>query len=133
MTGDLRGTTLPPPSKQTPCGASTKSHEIASFERGKIRRINKCRCADERALSRPHKGRDGEVSPLWRSPARLSEFKKQMMWKVEGKVKESYVEVKRSQNPIQDFTKSMLELIVYHHGMIMEAFLDIWRTMVFNH
>nr|XP_043635153.1 transcription repressor OFP7-like [Erigeron canadensis] len=99
----------------------------------------------------------GEVlSPEWGSPARLSVFKKLMSCKVDGKVKESFAVVKTSDNPYEDFKKSMMEMIVenqlyedsdlkqllecllslntrYHHGVIMEAFSEIWHTMFIDH
>ncbi|KAL8240549.1 hypothetical protein R6Q59_013904 [Mikania micrantha] len=98
---------------------------------------------------------DNQVSPEWGSPARLSVFKKLMPCKVEGKVKESFAVVKRSEKPYEDFKKSMMEMIVenqiyeegdlkqllqcflslnsrYHHGVIMEAFLEIWKNMLIS-
>ncbi|GKA98364.1 transcription repressor OFP7-like protein [Tanacetum coccineum] len=106
----------------------------------------------ELARSRHYSGQVGDVSPEWGSPARLSVFKKLMPWKVEGKVKESFAVVKRSENPYEDFKKSMIEMIVEkqmyqecdlnqllqcflslnsrcHHVIIMRAFSDIWHTM----
>ncbi|XP_076952604.1 transcription repressor OFP2-like [Bidens hawaiensis] len=97
-------------------------------------------------------GGDGEVSPEWGSPARLSVFKKLMSCEVEGKVKESFAVVKKSEKPYEDFKTSMMEMIVenqmyeesdlkqllecflslnswYHHGVIMQAFSEIWNTV----
>ncbi|KAK3033822.1 hypothetical protein RJ639_034240 [Escallonia herrerae] len=88
------------------------------------------------------------------SPARLSVFKKLVpSWaSVEGKVKESFAVVKRSSDPYEDFKKSMVEMILekemfeerdleellqcflslnsrVHHGVIVEAFSEIWTAM----
>ncbi|KAK1440598.1 hypothetical protein QVD17_06427 [Tagetes erecta] len=105
--------------------------------------------------SRHDGGGDGEVSPEWGSPARLSVFKKLMPCKVDGRVKESFAVVKRSEKPYDDFKKSMMEMIVeneiyeesdlkqllqcflslnswYHHGVIMEAFTEIWNNFSLN-
>ncbi|PWA95812.1 ovate family protein 7 [Artemisia annua] len=110
----------------------------------------------ELARSRQYSGQVGDVSPEWGSPARLSVFKKLLPWKVEGKVKESFAVVKRSENPYEDFKKSMMEMIVEkqmyeecdlnqllqcflslnsrcHHGIIMEAFSHISNTMFLDH
>lgn len=90
------------------------------------------------------------TSPEWGSPARLSVFKK--MIPVEGKMKESFAVVKRSENPYDDFKRSMMEMILekqmfgesdleqllqcflslnsrFHHGVIVDAFSEIWDTM----
>ncbi|KVI08822.1 Ovate protein family, C-terminal [Cynara cardunculus var. scolymus] len=66
----------------------------------------------KRVKSRHKGGKGGGVSPEWGSPARLSVFKKLMPCKVEGKVRESFAVVKRSENPYEDFKKSMTEMIV---------------------
>ncbi|KAI3712915.1 hypothetical protein L1987_71484 [Smallanthus sonchifolius] len=96
--------------------------------------------------------RNGGRSPEWGSPARLSVFKKLIPCKVEGKMKESFALVKRSLDPYDDFKKSMMEMIMekemfeegdleqllqcylslnsrFHHGVIVEAFTEIWDTM----
>ncbi|KAJ9540860.1 LOW QUALITY PROTEIN: hypothetical protein OSB04_027366 [Centaurea solstitialis] len=90
----------------------------------------------------------GGLSPECGSPERLSVFMKLMPCKA----KESFAVVKRSENPYEDFKRSMVEMIVekemveegdltqllqcflslnsrYHHGVIMEAFSEIWDTM----
>nr|XP_043608706.1 transcription repressor OFP7-like [Erigeron canadensis] len=92
------------------------------------------------------------ASPEWGSPARLSVFKKMIPCNVEGKIKESFAIVKKSEDPYDDFKKSMLEMIMekqmyeesdleqllqcflslnsrFHHGVIVEAFSEIWDTM----
>ncbi|KAH9611404.1 hypothetical protein KSS87_018330, partial [Heliosperma pusillum] len=93
------------------------------------------------------------------SPARLSEFMRKMVPPcraedevVEGKVRESYAVVKRSENPYNDFRRSMAEMVVEKnmfdrkdmeellrcflslnseslHGVIVEAFVDIWDAL----
>ncbi|XP_076910902.1 uncharacterized protein LOC143568701 [Bidens hawaiensis] len=105
-----------------------------------------------RSASGHNSGGDGEVSPEWGSPTRLSVFKKLMSCKVEGKVKESFAVVKKLEKPYEDFKTSMMEMIVenqmyeesdlkqllecflslnswYHHGVIMQAFSEIWNTV----
>ncbi|CAK9150737.1 unnamed protein product [Ilex paraguariensis] len=86
------------------------------------------------------------------SPARLSMFKKLIPCTVDGKVKESFAIVKKSDDPYEDFKRSMMEMILekqmfekedleqllqcflslnsrHHHGVIVEAFSEIWETM----
>lgn len=92
------------------------------------------------------------TSPECASPARLSVFKKLIPGNVEGKVKESFAVVKKSEDPFEDFKRSMMEMILekqmfeerdleqllqcflslnsrYHHGVIVEAFTEIWDTI----
>ncbi|XAR73883.1 hypothetical protein NMG60_11008001 [Bertholletia excelsa] len=86
------------------------------------------------------------------SPARLSVFKRMIPCRVEGKVKESFAVVKRSEDPYEDFKRSMKEMIVEkhmyeeadleqlllcflslnsrrHHRVIVQAFTEIWECM----
>lgn len=46
------------------------------------------------------------------SPARLSMFKKLIPCSVDGKVKESFAVVKKSEDPYEDFKRSMMEMIL---------------------
>ena len=69
-----------------------------------------------------------------------------------GKVRESYAVVKKTENPYEDFKRSMLEMILekqmfettdleellhcflslnsrVHHGVIVEAFSEIWEIL----
>ncbi|KAJ8549156.1 hypothetical protein K7X08_032863 [Anisodus acutangulus] len=85
-------------------------------------------------------------------PPRLSEFKKLIPSSVDGKVKESFAIVKKSEDPYEDFKRSMMEMILEkqmfekndleqllecflslnakdYHGMIVEAFSEIWKTL----
>ncbi|XP_004234614.1 transcription repressor OFP7 isoform X2 [Solanum lycopersicum] len=89
---------------------------------------------------------DGELPP------RLSVFKKLIPCNVEGKVKESFAIVKKSEDPYEDFKSSMMEMILEKkifekndleqllqcflslnakncHGVIVEAFSEIWETL----
>ncbi|KAK4346822.1 hypothetical protein RND71_033161 [Anisodus tanguticus] len=100
------------------------------------------------------KGRRSSVSTLSNSelPARLSVFKKLIPCSVDGKVKESFAIVKKSQDPYEDFKRSMMEMILekqmfekneleqllqcflslngkHYHGVIVEAFSEIWETL----
>lgn len=92
-------------------------------------------------------------------PARLSEFMRKMLPSkaeeeevVEGKVRESYAVVKRSEDPYKDFRRSMAEMVMekemferkdleellrcflelnseHLHGVIVRAFVDIWVAL----
>ncbi|PWA49880.1 ovate family protein 7 [Artemisia annua] len=95
------------------------------------------------------------TSPEWGSPTRLSVFKKMIPCKVEGKIKESFAVVKKSEDPYDDFKKSMMEMIMekqmfeehdleqllqcflslnsrFHHGVIVDAFSEIWGTIHYS-
>ncbi|KAL2247050.1 UNVERIFIED_CONTAM: Transcription repressor OFP7 [Sesamum indicum] len=86
------------------------------------------------------------------TPARLSVFKKLIPCTVDGKVKESFAIVKRSEDPYEDFKSSMMDMIVekqmfeekdleqllqcflslnsrHYHGIIVEAFSEIWEAI----
>ncbi|GKU99133.1 hypothetical protein SLEP1_g12024 [Rubroshorea leprosula] len=87
------------------------------------------------------------------SPARLSMFLQRMIpCAVEGKVRESFAVVKRSEDPFEDFKRSMMEMILekqmfeekdleqllqcflslnsrHHHGVIIQAFAQIWEAL----
>ncbi|XP_047946613.1 transcription repressor OFP7-like [Salvia hispanica] len=86
------------------------------------------------------------------APARLSMLKKLIPCTVEGKVKESFAIVKKSEDPLGDFRRSMMDMIVEkqmyekkdleqllqcflslnsrsYHGVIVEAFSEIWAEM----
>ncbi|KAG6412424.1 hypothetical protein SASPL_125102 [Salvia splendens] len=101
----------------------------------------------------PRRSRRSRRAPVMETtPARLSVFKKLIPCTVEGKVKESFAIVKRSENPLEDFKKSMMDMIVEkqmfdkkdleqllqcflslnstnYHGIIVEAFSQIWTAM----
>lgn len=91
-------------------------------------------------------------SPESGSPARLSVFRKLIPCTLDGKVRESFAVVKRSEDPYEDFKRSMLEMIMekqmfeardleqllhcflslnsrHHHGVIVEAFSEIWDAL----
>lgn len=89
------------------------------------------------------------------SPARLSAFMRKMApcrAVADGKVRESFAVVKRSEDPYDDFRKSMVEMVVekkmfeereleellrcflslnskHHHETIVRAFTQIWETL----
>ncbi|KAK9164105.1 hypothetical protein Syun_005007 [Stephania yunnanensis] len=92
-------------------------------------------------------GNGGAPVPEGVSPARLSRF-----CSIEGKVRESFAVVKRSVEPLEDFKRSMVEMILEkemvevgeleellrcflslnsrdHHGVIVEAFAEIYEAM----
>ncbi|XP_047974461.1 transcription repressor OFP7-like [Salvia hispanica] len=101
---------------------------------------------------RSRRSRRAPAREMETTPARLSVFKKLIPCTVEGKVKESFAIVKRSENPLEDFKKSMMDMIVEkqmfdkkdleqllhcflslnssnYHGIIVEAFSQIWTAM----
>ena len=86
------------------------------------------------------------------SPARLSRLQWLIPCTVEGKVRESFAVVKKSDDPFEDFKRSMMEMILEkemfeekdleqllhcflslnlreHHGVIVQAFSEIWDTL----
>ncbi|KAL9394040.1 hypothetical protein Peur_013325 [Populus x canadensis] len=86
------------------------------------------------------------------SPARLSRLQWLIPCTVEGKVRESFAVVKKSEDPFEDFKRSMMEMILEkemfeekdleqllhcflslnlreHHGVIVQAFSEIWDTL----
>ncbi|CAL9027059.1 unnamed protein product [Prunus brigantina] len=86
------------------------------------------------------------------APARLSVFQRLIPCTVEGKVRESFAVVKKSEDPYEDFKRSMMEMILEkqmfdereleqllhcflslnsreHHGVIVEAFAEIWEAL----
>lgn len=87
------------------------------------------------------------------TPARLSLFLKRLMpCALEGKVRDSFAVVKKSEDPYEDFKGSMLEMILekemfedkdleqllqcflslnsrQHHGAIVKAFSEIWEAL----
>ncbi|KAG2724784.1 hypothetical protein I3760_01G033600 [Carya illinoinensis] len=86
------------------------------------------------------------------SPARLSMFQRLIPCTVDGKVRESFAVVKKSEDPYEDFKRSMMEMILEkqmfddkdleqllhcflslnareHHGVIVQAFSEIWEAL----
>ncbi|KAK8652948.1 hypothetical protein V6N13_126969 [Hibiscus sabdariffa] len=87
------------------------------------------------------------------SPARLSSFLRRIIpCTVEGKVSESFAVVKKSEDPYEDFKRSMMDMILekqmfeekdleqllhcflslnsrHHHGVIVQAFSEIWEAL----
>ncbi|XWS42035.1 hypothetical protein CRYUN_Cryun17cG0134100 [Craigia yunnanensis] len=87
------------------------------------------------------------------SPSRLSSFLQRMIpCTVDGKLRESFAVVKKSEDPYEDFKRSMMEMILqklmseekdleqllhcflslnsrHHHGVIVQAFVEIWEAL----
>lgn len=86
------------------------------------------------------------------SPEKSSILKRMIPWPAEGKVRESVAVVKKSQDPYEDFKRSMLEMIWekemfevheleqllqcflslnsrQYHGTIVDAFSEIWEVL----
>ncbi|KAE7999901.1 hypothetical protein FH972_004285 [Carpinus fangiana] len=91
-------------------------------------------------------------SPETDSPARLSMFQRLIPCTVDGKVRESFAVVKKSEDPYDDFKRSMMEMILekqmfddkdleqllhcflslnarQHHVVIVQAFSEIWEAL----
>ncbi|OIT29255.1 PREDICTED: transcription repressor OFP7-like [Nicotiana attenuata] len=129
--------------------------ETATIRRRKKRnRKTKRRVKHSRRSFSSSKGRRSSVSTSSDNelPARLSVFQKLISCSVDGKVKESFAIVKKSQDPYEDFKRSMMEMILekqmfekneleqllqcflslngkHYHGLIVEAFSEIWETL----
>ncbi|PON67697.1 Ovate protein family, C-terminal [Parasponia andersonii] len=86
------------------------------------------------------------------TPARLSMFQRMIPCTVDGKVRESFAVIKKSEDPYVDFKRSMMEMILEkqmfddkdleqllhcflslnsrdHHGIIVQAFSEIWEVL----
>lgn len=98
----------------------------------------------------------GLSSPEIETPARLSLFLHRLIpCTVDGKVRESFAVVKKSEDPYEDFKRSMMEMILekqmfeekdleellqcfltlnsrQHHGVIVEAFAEIWEALFYR-
>ncbi|KAF8406411.1 hypothetical protein HHK36_008498 [Tetracentron sinense] len=91
-------------------------------------------------------------SPENELPARLSVFRRLISCTMDGKVRESFAVVKKSEDPYEDFKRSMLEMILEkhmfeandleqllqcflslnsrdHHEVIVQAFSEIWEAL----
>ncbi|XP_028775667.1 transcription repressor OFP7-like [Neltuma alba] len=97
------------------------------------------------------KKKDGRAS-FSSSPARVSMLLRLIPCSVEGKVRESFAVVKRSEDPYEDFRRSMMEMVLEkqifeeadleqllhcflslnsseHHGVIVQVFAEIWQAL----
>ncbi|KAI8542405.1 hypothetical protein RHMOL_Rhmol08G0136400 [Rhododendron molle] len=133
-------------STSTDSSASTRRRPIKSKKKNDKRGGEKSRGRGS--------GGGGGGSGGGESPARLSSVFKRMIpcGVLEGKVKESYAVVKRSEDPKEDFKRSMMEMVVEkqmfeereleqllrcflslnsrsHQGVIVEAFTEIWEAL----
>lgn len=117
----------------------------------------------KRSVSKPKPRRSLSISmssvfssPEIETPARLSMFLQRLIpCSVEGKVRESFAVVKKSEDPYEDFRKSMMEMIEekemfeeqeleellqcfltlnsrQHHRVIVEAFTKIWEDLFYR-
>ncbi|KAK9285712.1 hypothetical protein L1049_024911 [Liquidambar formosana] len=117
-------------------------------KKNKRNRVKKVKRA-KRCVS---KKKRGGSTPESESPARLSVFQRLIPCTVDGKVRESFAVVKKSEDPYEDFKRSMMEMILekqmfeekdleqllhcflslnsrHHHGVIVEAFSEIWEVL----
>ncbi|XP_021911635.1 transcription repressor OFP7 [Carica papaya] len=114
------------------------------------------RCCGMKGKRRSWTSAISSSSPEKESPARLSMFLQRMIaCTVEGKVRESFAVVKRSEEPYEDFKRSMMEMVLekemfegkdleqllqcflslnsrQHHAAIVRAFSDIWEALFCN-
>ncbi|GMH14719.1 hypothetical protein Nepgr_016560 [Nepenthes gracilis] len=106
------------------------------------------------AEARKRSARRSSVSSSGESetPARLSVFQRLIPCTVDGKVRESFAVVKKSDDPYEDFRRSMMDMILekqmferrdleqllhcflslnsrHHHGVIVEVFTEIWEAL----
>lgn len=129
-------------------GYSLKTmNEFKSYE---IKRSKKPTNSGEKKEKSPEDNDDGEMKS---SPeGKKTVFEKLMPCMVEGKVNESYAVMKKSEDPYEDFKKSMMEMIMEkqiseaedlekllmcflslnakdHHHVIVEAFTQVWEEL----
>ncbi|KAI4327576.1 hypothetical protein L6164_020018 [Bauhinia variegata] len=127
----------------------TSSNEGKKMKQKQKKRIKNKKKKSRRSVSMRKKSIS---SPQNGSPARLSMFQRLIPCRVEGKMRESFAVVKRSEDPYEDFRMSMMEMVVEkqmfekkdleqllhcflslnssrHHGIIIEAFTEIWEAL----
>ncbi|KAF9682296.1 hypothetical protein SADUNF_Sadunf05G0094100 [Salix dunnii] len=120
------------------------------FKRTKRGRKAKGGVSKKGTRRRGRKARNSSDGSL--SPARLSMFQRLIPCTVEGKVRDSFAVVKKSEDPYEDFKRSMMEMILEkemfeekdleqllhcflslnfreHHGVIFQAFCEIWDNL----
>lgn len=132
-------------------GYSLKTiNEAKAYE---IKRRNKTPNSGEKMDKSPEDDDDGEMTA---SPeGKKTVFEKLMPCMVEGKVNESYAVMKKSEDPYEDFKKSMMEMIMEkqiseaedlekllmcflslnakdHHHVIVQAFSQVWEELFFS-
>ena len=106
----------------------------------------------KRSVSKQGRKSSSSVESGETTPARLSMFQKMISCTVDGKVRESFAVVKKSEDPYEDFKRSMLEMILEkqmfddkdleqllhcflslnsrdYHGIIVQAFSEIWEIL----
>ncbi|GAB4847123.1 hypothetical protein Ancab_026132 [Ancistrocladus abbreviatus] len=111
----------------------------------------KKRCAGRKRWSVSSAG-ETERESASVTPARLSLFQRLIPCTVEGKVRESFAVMKKTEDPYEDFRRSMMEMILekeifegrdleqmlhcflslnsrHHHQVIVEAFCEIWEAL----
>ncbi|TYH44691.1 hypothetical protein ES332_D11G212500v1 [Gossypium tomentosum] len=121
--------------------------ETMPMRHGKRRKKNK-------KMKKSTRRNEMMMQEMSESPARLSSF---LQWvvvpcTVEGKVRESFAVVKKSEDPYKDFKRSMMEMILekqlfededleqllhcflslnsrHHHGTIVQAFAENWEAL----
>ncbi|XP_009356680.2 transcription repressor OFP7 [Pyrus x bretschneideri] len=128
--------------------SSSRSLSTDSSPLTRRRKKKRSSSAARRSVSR--KSAAGESEAV---PARLSMFQRLIPCRVEGKVRESFAVVKKSEDPYEDFKRSMMEMVLEkqmfeereleqllhcflslnsreHHRVIVEAFTEIWEGLI---
>ncbi|EXB59123.1 hypothetical protein L484_014618 [Morus notabilis] len=129
--------------------AAPNHHPTTTTRRNKKKKKKK---VAKRRVSESEWWSTTETSSETAAPARLSVFQRLIPCSVEGKVRESFAVVKRSEDPYEDFKRSMMEMILekqmfddkdleqllhcflslnskHHHGAIVRAFIEIWEVL----
>ncbi|KAM1529304.1 hypothetical protein ACFX1Z_018527 [Malus domestica] len=127
--------------------SSSRSFSTDSSPPTRRRKKKRSSSAVRRSFSR--KSAAGESEAV---PARLSMFQRLIPCRVEGKVRESFAVVKKSEDPYEDFKRSMMEMVLEkqmfeereleqllhcflslnsreHHRVIVEVFTEIWEGL----
>ena len=122
------------------------ARHLATIRETTPRRRKKNKSKVKRSVSSRRSGGESE------SQARLSVFQRLIPCSVDGKVRESFAVVKKSEDPYEDFKRSMMEMIVEkrmfdekeleqllhcflslnsreHHRVIVQAFSEIWEGL----
>ncbi|KAL6222435.1 hypothetical protein ACLB2K_005827 [Fragaria x ananassa] len=127
----------------TDSSADIFTRHLATIRETPPRRRKKIKSKAKRSVSR--------TSGEFESP-RLSVFQRLIPCSVDGKVRESFAVVKKSEDPYEDFKRSMMEMILEkqmfhekeleqllhcflslnareHHRVIVQAFSEIWEAI----
>ncbi|GAB4848868.1 hypothetical protein Ancab_003662 [Ancistrocladus abbreviatus] len=122
------------------------------IKRSNKKKPKKRRVARKRSSSSSRSSMSSVGDSVNVTPARLSVFQRLIPCTVEGKVRESFAVVKKTEDPYEDFRRSMMEMILekemfeerdleqmlhcflslnsrHHHEVIVGAFSEIWEAL----